>query len=131
MNRRLAGALCSSIVLGFLGRNLGAQQAGLARPPIAPVRAVTDDYFGTKVVDNYRYFENLKDPEVQQWMKAQADYTHAVLERAPRPRRSARTTATARLGATRRASQFLAAAGRPIFLPQATRGGKRHQAVRT
>ena len=66
----------------------------LRPPPAAAVRPVTDDYFGTKVVDNYRYFEDLKDPEVQQWMKAQADYTHAVLERAPRPRRSARTTAT-------------------------------------
>ena len=44
-------------------------------PPAAAVRPVTDDYFGTKVVDNYRYFENLKDPEVQQWMKAQAEYT--------------------------------------------------------
>jgi prolyl oligopeptidase len=52
-------------------------------PPVAPVRPVTDDYFGTKVVDNYRYFENLKDPEVQQWMKAQAEYTDAVLARIP------------------------------------------------
>lgn len=28
-----------------------------APPPVAPVRPVTDDYFGTKVIDNYRYFE--------------------------------------------------------------------------
>jgi prolyl oligopeptidase len=54
-----------------------------ARPPVAPVRPVTDDYFGTEVVDNYRYFENLKDPEVQQWMKAQADYTDTALARIP------------------------------------------------
>ncbi|HWH53888.1 MAG TPA: hypothetical protein VN651_20205 [Gemmatimonadaceae bacterium] len=47
-------------------------------PPKAPIRPVTDDYFGTKVVDNYRYFENLKDPGVQQWMKAQADYARHV-----------------------------------------------------
>ncbi len=33
-------------------------------PPLAPVRPVTDDYFGTKMVDPYRYMENLKDPEV-------------------------------------------------------------------
>lgn len=52
-------------------------------PPVAPVRPVTDDYFATKVVDNYRYFENLKDPEVQQWMKAQADYTQSVLATIP------------------------------------------------
>lgn len=52
-------------------------------PPVAPVRPVTDTYFGTAVVDNYRYMENLKDPEVQRWMKSQADYTSNVLERIP------------------------------------------------
>jgi prolyl oligopeptidase len=54
-----------------------------APPPIAPVRPVTDDYFGTKVVDNYRYFEDLKNPEVQAWMKAQADFTRATLDALP------------------------------------------------
>ena len=29
-------------------------------PPVAPVRPVTDDYFGTKVVDNYRWMEKLE-----------------------------------------------------------------------
>lgn len=49
-------------------------------PPVAPVRPVTDTYFGTPVVDNYRYMENLKDPEVQAWMKGQANYTRKVLD---------------------------------------------------
>ncbi|HEX2792021.1 MAG TPA: prolyl oligopeptidase family serine peptidase [Steroidobacteraceae bacterium] len=52
-------------------------------PPAAPIRPVTDTYFGTEVVDNYRYLENLDDPEVQAWMKAQAEYTRAALERLP------------------------------------------------
>jgi prolyl oligopeptidase len=52
-------------------------------PPVAPVRPVTDTYFGTPVVDNYRYMENLKDPQVQSWMKAQASYTRTVLDRIP------------------------------------------------
>jgi prolyl oligopeptidase len=51
--------------------------------PAAPVRAVTDTYFGTPVVDNYRYMENLKDPEVAAWMKAQADHTRATLDALP------------------------------------------------
>ncbi|MGC2325268.1 MAG: hypothetical protein WA604_01030, partial [Candidatus Sulfotelmatobacter sp.] len=50
---------------------------------MATVRPVTDDYFGTKVVDPYRYMENLKDPAVQAWMKAQNDYTRAQLARIP------------------------------------------------
>jgi len=61
--------------------------AGLAAaqsaPPVAPVRAVTDNYFGTPVTDNYRYMENLADPEVKAWMKAQADYTRARLDALP------------------------------------------------
>ncbi len=52
-------------------------------PPAAPIRPVTDTYFGTAVIDNYRYMENLKDPVVQSWMKAQAGYTRAVLDSLP------------------------------------------------
>src|ERR1019366_5394289 len=36
-----------------------------------------------KVVDPYRYMENLRDSEVQAWFKAQDDYTRAVLVRIP------------------------------------------------
>jgi prolyl oligopeptidase len=51
--------------------------------PNTPVRAVIDDYFGTKVVDPYRWMENTSAPEVIAWMKAQNDYTRAVLARIP------------------------------------------------
>lgn len=54
-----------------------------ALPPAAPVRPVTDDYFGTKVVDNYRWMEDLEDPQMQRWMRAQADYTRATLDALP------------------------------------------------
>ena len=54
-----------------------------APPPVAPVKPVINDYFGTKVVDPYRYMENLKDPEVQAWMKAQNEYTRAMLAKDP------------------------------------------------
>ncbi|HWG75509.1 MAG TPA: prolyl oligopeptidase family serine peptidase [Steroidobacteraceae bacterium] len=54
-----------------------------AGPPVAPVRPVITTYFGTAVTDNYRYMENLKDPEVQAWMKAQNDYTHQVIAHIP------------------------------------------------
>ncbi len=51
--------------------------------PIAPIQPVTDNYFGTDVVDNYRYMENFNDPAVQQWVKAQADYTIDTLSQLP------------------------------------------------
>lgn len=55
----------------------------LEAPPAAPIRPVRDTYFGTEVVDNYRYLENLASPEVQAWMKSQADYTRASLDLLP------------------------------------------------
>lgn len=52
-------------------------------PPVAVIRPVTTTYFGTPVVDNYRYMEDLNDPYVQQWMKAQAQYTRQVVDSIP------------------------------------------------
>ena len=54
-----------------------------ASPPVAAVRPVTDEYFGIKVVDPYRYMEDLENPEVKAWFKAQDDYTRAVLASIP------------------------------------------------
>jgi prolyl oligopeptidase len=51
--------------------------------PIAPIEPVTDNYFGTDVVDNYRYMENFDDPAVEQWVKAQADFTIDTLSQLP------------------------------------------------
>ncbi len=64
---------------------IAALAAGVldAAPPATPIRPVTDIYWGTSVVDNYRYLEDLKNPEVQSWMRAQADYTHGLLARIP------------------------------------------------
>ena len=52
-------------------------------PPVAPVRPVVDDYFGTKVTDPYRWMEDMKNPELLTWMKAQADYSRSVLDAIP------------------------------------------------
>jgi len=74
-------------IAGFT--DLSAQSANSSTPgdpsapPVAPVKVVTEDYYGTKVADPYRYMEDLKAPEVQAWFKAQNDYTRAVLARIP------------------------------------------------
>lgn len=49
--------------------------------PAAPVREVTDEYFGTKIVDPYRWMEEPKSKELAEWMKAQNDYTREFLDR--------------------------------------------------
>jgi prolyl oligopeptidase len=53
------------------------------KPPAAPVKEVTDTYFGVTVADPYRYMEDMKNPDVTAWMKGQADYTRAVLDKIP------------------------------------------------
>ncbi len=54
-----------------------------ASPPVAPVRPVTDTYFGTTLTDPYRWMEKLDDPEVKTWFQGQADYSRAALDKIP------------------------------------------------
>ncbi|WP_292008497.1 prolyl oligopeptidase family serine peptidase [Chryseobacterium sp.] len=51
--------------------------------PETPQKPVTDNYFGTKITDNYRWLEDLKDPSVQNWFKAQADFSHSIIDKIP------------------------------------------------
>ncbi|HTW93166.1 MAG TPA: prolyl oligopeptidase family serine peptidase [Tepidisphaeraceae bacterium] len=57
-----------------------AGAATVTPPPPAPVHPVTDDYYGNVIVDPYRYMENLDDPAVQKWIKAEADYAKQTLD---------------------------------------------------
>jgi prolyl oligopeptidase len=49
------------------------------KPAAAKVQPVVDEYFGNRIIDPYRYLEDLKDPEVQNWFKSNAAYSRAVL----------------------------------------------------
>ena len=77
---RFAGVLPA---IAFLAGTCALRAADKLTQPVAPVRPVTDDYFGTVVTDNYRWMEDLKSPEVQKWVKAQAAYTEAYLRKLP------------------------------------------------
>src|ERR1700730_4688368 len=59
-----------------------APVAALARPE-TPVRDVKETFFGTEISDPYRWLEDVKSPEVSSWMRAQNDYTRAMLDRIP------------------------------------------------
>src|SRR5215813_224466 len=52
-------------------------------PPAARKDPVTDTYFGTTLTDDYRWLEDVKSTEVTGWIKAQADYTKATLDKIP------------------------------------------------
>ncbi len=78
LRRGLTGVTATALM------TLAATSANaLQPPPAAPIRPVTEDYFGTQVTDNYRYLEDLHDPQVQAWMRAQEDYTLRVLDQLP------------------------------------------------
>jgi prolyl oligopeptidase len=55
----------------------------ISEPPTAPVREMTDNYFGTKITDPYRWMEEPKSKELGEWMKAQNDYTRSYLDPLP------------------------------------------------
>lgn len=54
-----------------------------ATPPVAPERPVTETFFGTTLVDPYRYMETPGDTAVIDWMKAQGEHTRSVLDAIP------------------------------------------------
>ncbi len=57
---------------------------GIALPPPPPVDAiaVTDNYFGTKIVDSYRWLEDSKSPETRAFIDEQNTYTARYLKQA-------------------------------------------------
>jgi len=71
--------------LAALGLTLAALSSlcAYAAPPVAPVRDTPETMHGVTVHDPYRYMENVKDPEVLAWMKAQGDYARATLDAIP------------------------------------------------
>jgi prolyl oligopeptidase len=74
MNHRFRQAAFLSLALLWCGVALSAQ----TKPPVAPVRPVTDDYFGTAVTDPYRWMETSKD-ELRDYMKAENAVTQQAL----------------------------------------------------
>jgi prolyl oligopeptidase len=55
-----------------------------SKPPAPPYAApVVEDYHGVQVIDPYRHLENLKDPDVDQWYRAQGRLARETLDNIP------------------------------------------------
>ncbi len=54
-----------------------------AGPPRAPVRPVTNRFFGVDVVDPYQWMEDAKAPDLGPWLAAQNDHARAYFARLP------------------------------------------------
>jgi prolyl oligopeptidase len=74
--------LSFSLAVAFAA-SLAVSAGAQTKPPAPPVRDVPATYFGVAASDPYRYFEDLKAPEVATWLKAEADYTKTVLQKVP------------------------------------------------
>ena len=64
-------AFASALALGAHAQNA---------PPPFPAKNVQETFFGTVVDDPYRALEDIGNPEVAGWAKAQADYARATLD---------------------------------------------------
>lgn len=71
----------SAFATGILVLITAVSAVAETRPAAPAVRNVADTYFGVVVADPYRYMENVKDSEVAAWIKAEADYTTAMLRK--------------------------------------------------
>lgn len=80
----LLGVISMSTVTGCDGveiENHGYLSSQGGTQPEAKIVSVSDTHWGVEVRDPYRYMENLEDPEVETWFRAQASYTESYLNR--------------------------------------------------
>ncbi len=77
---RPSHALCVLLALAASGP---AQAVVPDRVPVAPVQPVTDDYFGTRITDPYRWMEAEPKPQFPDYLHAENDHARAVLARIP------------------------------------------------
>lgn len=76
-------ALALTLALSTVRKVEAATVAGVDMPAPHTPCPVIDTYWGVKIEDPYRCLENLSEPGVQAYMKAQAEATEKVLSRIP------------------------------------------------
>jgi len=78
LNRLALNALSTAI----LSLTAAGASASTVPPPLPP-QPVTETHWGVTVPDPYRFLEDVNDPKVQGWLKAQANATEALLASIP------------------------------------------------
>ena len=103
-------------------RGASGSAGGSARvtggPPVAQRKPVVDDYFGTKVTDDYRWMEDRHAASFEQWCREQGSYARSVLDRIP-GRDSLLRRIAAHTGGGTVAFQVHQAGGRVFYLKRA------------
>ena len=83
MQRTFVFALGVIVGVNAVAQSIHGRE-GIALPPPPAVTAipVADDYFGTKITDNYRWLEDAKSPATRAFIDAQNAYTAQYLKQA-------------------------------------------------
>src|SRR5258706_11657933 len=71
------------LFVGAVGIGAEGQGAGASGPPRAEVRALSEEWYGIKVVDNYRWLEDGASADTQKWVAEEMAYTRGVLDPLP------------------------------------------------
>jgi prolyl oligopeptidase len=88
----MSGGLRLIFVLASLGFLLGAMYAAdemktasgtASGPPKTEKRPVSEDFHGTKIVDNYRWLEDATTPATEKWVADEMAYTRSILDPLP------------------------------------------------
>jgi prolyl oligopeptidase len=111
----MKAALIAAVLLAGVSTAFAqSQPQAPSSPPVAPKEPVVDDYYGTKVTDDYRWMEDRWSPRFKAWLQGQNAYARAVLDRIPgRDRLQARIAA--HTGAAAAISGVRQAGGKVFF----------------
>jgi prolyl oligopeptidase len=71
------------LIAAATAENSNSSTMKTPKPPATKQQPVTDDYFGQKIVDPYRWLEDGSTPETQQWVAEQLAYTRGILDKLP------------------------------------------------
>ncbi|HUZ11610.1 MAG TPA: prolyl oligopeptidase family serine peptidase [Caulobacteraceae bacterium] len=82
MHRRALLASAAALAAALAAPKRAAADAPATRPPVAPVRPVTEDLWGTRITDPYRWME-AEGPQWKAYAQAEGDYARRLLAEIP------------------------------------------------
>ena len=83
MKKILFSLLCASTILVSCKKETQIKKNITVNYPETSKKPVITDYFGTKITDNYRWLEDDKSTETENWVKAENEVTFDYLSKIP------------------------------------------------
>jgi len=80
MRRTLMIVVLAGLAMIISSCGVSSEKATSSPFPATEKRPVADEYYGIKVVDNYRWLDDLNEPAVRRWNDEQNRYSRATLD---------------------------------------------------